>query len=131
VKDQAQEGGLLIQRLLQNQFDVSAACWLLSSEKDDWRLYIVSKNVDEKGRSQAHQELEAAFEQLPELWMDRSEVRLVGTTDRVAQEIAAIQGRVPVKLKNTFHIKLGGLTSAEIHIYPLPLPSPPWGVNGA
>ncbi len=130
VKDQAQEGGLLIQRLLQNQFEVTAACWLLDSERDDWRLYIVSKTVDEKGWSEARGELATAFEQLPDLWMDRSEIRLVSPTDRVAKEIAAIQSRVPVKLKNRYHIKLGGLSSADVHIYPLPLPTPPWGENG-
>ena len=67
VKDQAIEGEMLIQKLQQNQFDVTAACWLLHSERENWALFIVSKSIDEKGGPDAHQALQLAFEQLPEL----------------------------------------------------------------
>ncbi len=129
VKDQAQEGEMLIQKLLQSQFDVTAACWLLDSEREDWKLYIVSKIIDEKRGPEAQRALQLAFEQLPNLWMDRSEVRLIGPTHRIAQEIAAIQGRLPVRLKNRHHVKLGGLSSAMVHIYPLPAQPQPLPKN--
>jgi hypothetical protein len=123
VKDQAKEGEILIQKLLQNHFDVTAACWLLDSEREDWVLYIVSKTANEKGDLEARKELRSAFNQVPDLWMDLSEVRLVNSTHRVAQEIAAIQRRYPVKLKNRHHIQLGGISGADVHIYPLPAQS--------
>lgn len=120
VKDQALEGAQLIEQLRKNDFDVTAACWLLDSDKEDWQLFIVSKTVSDKGRVDARKELQSAFDQLPDLWMDLSEVRLVDPTDRVAQEITAIQRRYPVKLKSRHRIKLGGMSSADVHVYPLP-----------
>ena len=119
VKDQAQEGQRLIQELMANQFDVTAACWLLDSERDDWKLFIVSKSIQNQGRGEAHRALQMAFERLPDLWMDSSEVHLIEPTDRVAQEIAAIQQRRPVRLKDRHYVKLGGLRSGEMHVYPL------------
>lgn len=120
VKDQAVEGAQLIEQLRRNDFDVSAACWLFDHDREDWKLYIVSKSVSDNGRVAALDRLQAAYNQVPDLWMDLSEVSLVDPTDRVAQEIAAIQRRTPVKLKRRYHIKLGGLSTADVHIYPLP-----------
>jgi hypothetical protein len=120
VKDQAVEGAQLIEQLRRNHFDVTAACWLFDHDREDWKLYIVSQTISDKGWADAHAELQKAFEQLPDLWMDSSEVRLVDPADRVAQEIAAIQLRHPVRLKRRHHIKLGGLSSADVHIYPMP-----------
>jgi hypothetical protein len=120
VKDQALEGQMLIQKLIENGFDVTSACWLLDSERDYWVLCLVSKTIEEKGGPEAQGELQRAFEQLPDLWMDRSEVRLVRPDHRIAMEIDAIRKRYPIKLKDRHHIELGGLSSAEVHIYPVP-----------
>ena len=120
VKDQAVEGAQLIEQLRRNHFDVTDAGWLFDYDSEDWKLYIVSKTISDKGRTEARLELQSAFEQLPDLWMDMSEVRLVDPTDRVAQEIAAIQRRHPTKLKTRHHVKLGGLSTADVHIYPMP-----------
>ena len=120
VKDQAVEGAQLIEQLRKNNFDVIAACWLFDHDREDWKLYIVSKTASDKGRVEVRTELQSAFDQLPDLWMEQSDVRLVDPTDRVAQEIAVIQRRNPVRLKSRHYIKLGGLSTADVHIYPLP-----------
>ena len=119
VKDQAVEGAQLIEELRRNHVEVTAACWLFDHDREDWKLYIVSP--PNNGTGDAHAKLRSAFEQLPDLWMDSSEVRFVDPTDRVAQEIAAIQQRHPsARLKRRYHIKLGGLSTADVHIYPMP-----------
>ena len=125
VKDQAVEGAQLIEQLRKSDFDVTAACWLFDHNREDWKLYIVSKNVADKERGEAHAQLRAAFEQLPDLWMDMSEVRLVDSTNRVAQEIETVQRRHPTKLKTRHYIKLGGLSTADVHIYPMPVQASP------
>src|SRR5260221_2648469 len=113
VKDQAVEGAQLIEQLRRNHFDVTAACWLFDHDREDWKLYIVSNAITDKERGEADTQLQLAFEQLPDLWMDSFDVNLVDPSDRVAQEIAAIQGRHPVRLKTRHYIKLGGLSTAD------------------
>jgi hypothetical protein len=120
VMQQIQDGEKIIKQLQDKHVDVTAACWLLESERDRWIMYIVSKLVDEKGRLEASKAFHATYFQMPELWIEPLDVKFIGMTDPIAKEILEIQQRGPVRLQTRYTLhKLGGLRSGDAHIYPL------------
>jgi len=56
VDDQIQAGQRFITLLVQKNFEVIIACWVKTSEEDDWFLYIASGEVDRKGLAEAYRE---------------------------------------------------------------------------
>ena len=56
VEDQIQAGQRFITLLVQNNFEVKVACWVKTSDEDDWFLYVASEEVDKKGLAEAYRE---------------------------------------------------------------------------
>jgi len=54
VEQQINDGRELIDHLIGDGFDVSAAAWVKPSEEDCWLLYLVSREVDQHGLSAAY-----------------------------------------------------------------------------
>jgi hypothetical protein len=87
VEHQIDDVPKLIDQLKRDTFDVKAAFWLYTSEADQWFLYLVSDVVDQKGITQAYKAVYKAMKRLPNLWIDRFEVKLVGPDDPVAKAV--------------------------------------------
>ena len=49
VENRIDEGQRFIDQLVVSGLDVTAAAWVKPTEDGDWRLYVVSKVVDERG----------------------------------------------------------------------------------
>ena len=57
-------GEALVKKLDKSDFDIKAAFWFYMSEPDEWRLFLASPLVDEKGPKEAYKKVQA---QLPKL----------------------------------------------------------------
>jgi hypothetical protein len=127
VEQQIDDGQELIDLLLREGFDVSAAAWVKPSEEDRWLLYLVSKEVDERGLSAAYRAVHPVFGKLHAPWVSLADLKLVGPTNPVAIDIKEINqkypGRSPTRTRRP---QLGGMSIDEAYVYPKPGQLPPW-----
>jgi len=122
VMKQIEDGETLLKHLQVNHFDVIAACWLNDVEGDEWSFYIASKVVDQKGLFEAYKDLHNTLSELPDLWINPLEVKLIGANHPVANAIVDLHRRFPAKIHTRYRLKeLGGIPIDEAHIYP-PIP---------
>ena len=87
VEHQIDDVPRLIDQLKRDNFDVKAAFWLYTSESEQWFLYLVSDVVDQKGITEAYKAVYKVMKRLPNLGIDRFEVKLVGPGDPVAKAV--------------------------------------------
>jgi hypothetical protein len=127
VEQQIDDGQELIDLLLSVGFDVSAAAWVKSSDEDRWLLYLVSKEVDDRGLSAAFRALHPVLGKLHSSWVSLTDLKLVGPTSPVAADIREINrkylGRSPTRTREP---QLGGMPIDEAYVYPTPGQMPPW-----
>src|SRR5713226_7113031 len=113
------DGQRLVQRLVQDNFDVTVAFWLKTSEEDWWHLYIASKVVDERGPAEAYRALLASLQQLPGTTVSLTDVKLIGVSNPITTDVLKIQhrysGRAPIRFGGGY---FGGITVEEALIYP-------------
>jgi hypothetical protein len=127
VERQIEDGEELLEQLARDGFDVSAAAWVKPSEEDRWLLYVVSKEVDERGLSAAYRAVHPTLGKLHAPWISLSDLKLIGPTNPVAVDIMEINrkypGRSPTRTRRP---QLGGMSIEEAYVYPKPGQLPPW-----
>jgi len=127
VEQQIDDGQELIDLLLREGFDVSAAAWVKPSEEDRYLLYLVSKGVDEHGLSAAYRAIHPVLGKLHAPWVSLADLRLVGPTNPVGADIMEINrkypGRSPTRTRRP---QLGSMSIDEAYVYPTPGQLPPW-----
>jgi hypothetical protein len=115
------DGERLIQQLLRDNFDVTVAFWLKTSEEDWWHLYIGSKMVDERGPIQAYRALQESLQKLSGTTVSLTDVKLIGAANPITTDVLKIQkrqsGKGPIRFGGTH---FGGITVEEALIYPPP-----------
>jgi hypothetical protein len=108
----------LIDQLRRDNFDVKAAFWLYTSEADQWFLYIASDAVNQKGIIEAYKAVYRAMRQMPDLRIDRFQVKLVAPDDSVAKAVIDFQSkqhaRLPTRIRAT---NLGGVYIENAYLY--------------
>lgn len=114
------DGRKLVDQLSQKNFDVTVAFWLKASDETDWFLYIASKVVDEFGRREAYQRLNAAIHDvIPRLLVSLFDVKLIETDSPIAKDVLKVlrqyPGRVPTRYGGP---QLGDMSIEEAYIYP-------------
>jgi hypothetical protein len=77
----------LVDQLRRDGFDPKAAFWLYTSESDQWYLYLASAVVDREGIAEAYKAAYRTMKQLPDLRIDRYQVKLVAPDDPVAKAV--------------------------------------------
>jgi hypothetical protein len=125
VADQIDSGQELITLLAETGFDVTAACWIKSSDDGRWFLYIASEDVDRSGLVSGYRKVYDAFKFKVQDWDFISEVKLIGKEDSIAREILEIQQRFPGKVPTRPRkLQLVSIPSEEVYIYPPRTPPP-------
>jgi hypothetical protein len=118
VEQQIDDVPTLIDQLKRDTFDVRAAFWLYTSEADQWFLYFVSDVVDQVGTTEAYKIVYRAMRQLPDLWINPFEVKLIGPDDPIAKEVLDFQAkshaRMPTRLRGSY---LGKIYIENAFIY--------------
>ena len=87
VDDRIQAGQRFITLLVQKNFEVIVACWVKTSEEDDWFLYIASGEVDRKGLAEAYREAYRVLEELDIPWIATSQLKLVRSDDPIVADV--------------------------------------------
>lgn len=122
VENHIRDGRKLITLLAKSQFDVTAACWIKTSDEGKRLLYIVSKTVDEKGLAAAYGELYGALDSMHTPWISMFEVKLVGTSGPIAAQLLWFQHRFQDRFPTRYSGPLlGNIAIEEAFIYP-PMP---------
>jgi len=110
----------LVDQLRRDGFDVKAAFWFYRSEADQWYLQIASDAVDQMGLFEAYKAIMRTMRQLPDLWIDRFQVKLVAPDDPVAKAVIDFlsrqQARRPVRIRG---MNLGGVFIEDAYLYRL------------
>jgi hypothetical protein len=99
VDHQNADGEKLITELKHHSIDVREACWIKTTEDGQWYLYIVSPIVDSYGRKETYRRVHSVMRTMKQpLWIDPLEVRLVATSETLAQDLERIRNRFVVKM---------------------------------
>jgi hypothetical protein len=120
VESQIDDGRKLVEHLGRSGFPVTAAFWLNASEASRWYLYLASPVVDEEGRRKTYGRVFAALSKMPEpVWIDPCEIKVLKTTDPMAQDVLAAQrlhsGKRPIRYSGK---RLGPVSVEAAYIYP-------------
>jgi hypothetical protein len=127
VEQQIDDGQEFIDQLIRDRFDVRAAAWVKPSEEDRWLLYLVSKEVEERGLSATYRAVHPVLGKMHAPWISLSDLKLVGPANPIAVDILEINrkypGRSPTRTRRP---QLGGMSIEEAYVYPTPGQMPPW-----
>jgi hypothetical protein len=108
----------LVDHLRRDAFDVKAVFWLFTSEADQWFLYIASDAVDQKGITEAYKAVMSEMRRLPDLQIDRFQVKLVAPDDPIAKAVIDFVSRqhprLPARISAT---NLGKIYIENAYIY--------------
>jgi len=119
VDDKIHAGQRFITRLSQKKFEVIVACWVKTSEEDDWFLYVASGEVDKKGLAEAYREAYRVLEELDMPWITASQIKLVRSDDPIVTDIKGTQHLLTAAFPTISHRpQLGDLSTQEVYIYP-------------
>ena len=131
VREQLDGGEKLITRLVTNQFAVSAAGWVATTDDGQPYLHIASPEADEKGLQYAYGALAKALDGLDadaSHWMERidsADVKMLRTTEPLARGLADVNRRYPGPCPTWFNgPDLGGVAIDGAYLYPLALFQP-------
>src|SRR5262249_21028905 len=118
VANQLDDVPRLVDRLSQENVDVKTAFWLYTSEADHWDLDLATDLVDQIGITEAYKKVLRAMKQLPNLRVDRFQVKLVSPTDKIAKVILGFltmrRGPSPTEVRGT---NLGGVYIEHAFVY--------------
>jgi hypothetical protein len=121
VEQEIDDGREFIDLLVSEGFDVSAAAWVKPSEEDRWLLYLVLKEVDDRGLLAAYRAVHPALGKLHASWISLTELKLVGPSNPVGADIMEINRKYPGRsLTRTRSPQLGGMSIEGAYVYPKP-----------
>ena len=121
VSDQIEAGKQLVDVLVSNGFDITAACWIKAIEENDWYFYISSKYVDGYGASLAYRELSRIAKSVSETWDLMSHVKLIGSEHPITRDVLELRKRYAGRfLSRAQRSMIGPLAIEEIYVNPLP-----------
>jgi hypothetical protein len=122
VEMQIDDGQRLINRLVKEGVEVTAAAWAKESESGQWFLYLATPLVGEDGGTRsAYRRVNAVIRELRQegFSIDPLEIKMIGQHDPVAKEMVAHRDSRSAKTPTRFHGNwLGELAVEEAYIYP-------------
>jgi hypothetical protein len=121
VESQIDDGQRLVDQLIRDDFEISVAFWVKTSEEGLWHLYIASPSVDEGKLGEAYRKVYASLGKIPNSWVSPSDIKLVNDMNPIAREAVEVRDRYSAKTPTRYRGKrLGGLSIKEAYIYPPP-----------
>jgi hypothetical protein len=118
VDDKIHAGQRFITLLVQRNYEVIVACWVKTSDEDDWFLYIASGEVDRKGLAEAYREAYRVLKELDTPWITASQLKLVRSDNPIVadvQETQHLQAAAFPTVSN--RPQLGDISTQEVYIY--------------
>jgi len=120
VEDQIDDGQWLLEQLVNDDFEVSAAFWLKRSEDALWRLFIASPlAADTENRQRAYHKIYTALDEISNLSVSPLDISLIDDKDPIARSAIELRDRRAAKTPTKYHgRRLGTLSIHEAYIYP-------------
>jgi hypothetical protein len=116
---QIEAGRRLLAQLTRDGFEVAAAFWVKTAEEGVWFLYIVSPLVEQTGLAVTYRSLLASLQKLEGTPISFSDVRLTGTSSKIAQDALMIIAKKVGKSVTRYDAKqLGDMSTDEVFFYP-------------
>ena len=120
VENQINDGRKLVDRLTDDGFILSAACWVKPVEEDRWSLYIATPVVDQMGTPAAYRQVLGALRSSEPIWITSSDIKLVSGNHLLVQDALDVLrrsygGTPPWSHRSMF----GGLPTEEVFVYSL------------
>jgi hypothetical protein len=113
------DAGAELVRRLDKYVPVNAAFWVKDSEEGQWYLYVASDHMDEKNLDLAYGEVLRLASQMASPYLDPFRVKLIPTSDPLAQAALDIHRRYPGTMATRFGGKnFGGMAVDGVYIYP-------------
>jgi hypothetical protein len=110
VTNQVDDVTRLVAQLKRDNIDVKVAFWLYTSETDQWFLYIATDLVNQIGITDAYKTALRSMRQLPDLRIDRFQLKLVPPEDATAKAILDFRSTLHVALPTEIRSSnLGGV----------------------
>jgi len=119
VEDQIDDGQWLIEQLVKDDFEVSAAFWLKRSEDALWELFVASPLADTENRGRGYHKIYTALDEISNSSVTPSNITLIDDKDPIARSAIELRDRRSAKTPTKYHgNRLGTLSIKEAYIYP-------------
>jgi hypothetical protein len=131
VTEQIVGGKRLIEAMRAEGFAVPIAFWAKPTDEDKPFLYLASPMADEKGHAATYRIIHNMIRQMPDLWIDPFEVRMIGMKDamtraaldatkpKIPDSPFAVQNAKPYPGMTKFYgPTFGGVSVDAVSIYP-------------
>ena len=99
VESQIDGGQRLVDQLMRDDFEISVAFWVKTSEEGLWHLDIASPSVDKGKLGEAYRKVYASLGKIPNSWVSPSDIKLVNDMNPIARE--AVEVRRPIFCKDS------------------------------
>jgi hypothetical protein len=120
------DAGLELARRFNDTYPVRAAFWLKESEDSPWYFHLASDRINDTNFDLAYREVVRLVGQGSRMWLDSSDVKVLGMSHPLAKAVFEITqkypGILPTRLRN--RLPPAGPSIEEAYIYPNPLPVP-------
>jgi len=118
VDDQIADGQSLIERLIQDNFDVSVAVWVKASDDAPWQLYIGSPEVSPGKSGEAYRRVYNSLDSISVSAISTLDINLLDDESPIARAAIGIRDRLPARIPTKYLGKrLGDLPIKEVYIY--------------
>jgi hypothetical protein len=118
VTRRVEDGRKYINLLSARGFDVTAACWVRTSEEDVWLLYVASPRVDNRKLADAYSGAYAVLQTMEGTTVSASEVKLVGENSLIATEILDVRRRYADTFVDSSILRqVGSVMIEEAYVY--------------
>ena len=118
VNEQIDAGAKFV-RDFNDYVPVSVALWVVSADSDDVFLYIASDDIDDSNFDVAYGEVLRRLTGKRSQWLDPFQIKLVNSSDPIAQDAIKIRDRYPAPLVTRYGgSSLGGTSIDGARVYP-------------
>ncbi len=118
VIEETDAGAVLVNRL-DKYVPVKAAFWLKESDEGPWYLYIASDQINDRNLDTVYGEVLRLAGQMASPSIDPFRVKLIPTSDPLAQAALDIHRRYPGRLATRLGGKnFGGMGVDGVYVYP-------------
>jgi hypothetical protein len=119
VDNQIADGQSLIEQLIKDNFRVSAAFWVKSTEEGSWQLYIASPDVDSTKPNEAYQKVYYSLDSISDSTISTVDINLLNSENPAAKAAVVQRNRARAKKGLKYYGKrLGNLAVKDAYIYP-------------
>jgi hypothetical protein len=127
VEQQIADGKRFVERLLQEGFPVTAACWVKESDGRRWYLYLISPFVDARGALEAYRRILPVAQQMPQPFeVNPLEIKAIETKEPVGKAVIRLHKRYGGRHPSRFPEPLLGDRAVDgVYLYPPIAPPAP------